>query len=247
MTGQSEFAAALLDPARATPPGLTDGSGAPTTRRYDVYRNNVTVSLADALESAFPVVRKLVGEAFFRAMAQVFVRAHPPRSPLMMFYGADMPGFLEGFAPVAKLPYLPDVARLELALRQSYHAADCVPLDPAALGQIAPERLGDVRFIFAPAVHLLRSDWPIHGIWRANMVDGSPAPAMQPETVLVTRPAYDPDIAPLDTQAATFVATLMSGEPLTAALEAARGGFDPGPVLGLLLTSGALTALTPGD
>lgn len=243
---QSAFAAALLDPAQAPPPGLTDGTGAPARRRYDVYRNNVTAGLADALESAFPVVRRLVGDAFFRAMALVFVRAHPPRSPVMMLYGADLSGFLETFPPVAHLPYLPDVARLEQALRTSYHAADASPLDPAALGRIPPDRLGDIRLTFAPAVALLRSDWPIHGIWRANTAPEGPAPAMAPETALVTRPLFDPEVTPLAPRAAAFVAALLAGQTLGAALAAAGDGFEPGPTLARLLAQGAMTDLQTG-
>ena len=91
---QSAFRAALLDPDRPVPPGVTDPEGRPAGSRFDVYRNNVTASLTEALRQAFPVIRKLVGEEFFTAMVIAHVRAHPPRSPMLMLYGADMPGFL---------------------------------------------------------------------------------------------------------------------------------------------------------
>ena len=51
---QDAFRAALLDPSLVAPEGLTDGQGRPAGRRFDVYRNNVSVALADALETAFP-------------------------------------------------------------------------------------------------------------------------------------------------------------------------------------------------
>ena len=49
MIDQSQLRAALLDPTQAVPAGLTDGAGMPTQKRFDVYRNNVTVALRDAM------------------------------------------------------------------------------------------------------------------------------------------------------------------------------------------------------
>lgn len=124
---QNTFAAALLNPEADVPLGLIDPQGRPVQKRFDVYRNNVASGLTRALEASFPVIRALVGEAFFGAMAVEFLRAHPPKSRLMMLYSDAFPPFLATFPPVADLAYLPDVARLEQALRESYHAADAPP------------------------------------------------------------------------------------------------------------------------
>ncbi len=243
---QSEFRAALLDPERPAPSGLTDPQGRPAGRRFDVYRNNVTVSLTDALRQAFPVVRALVGDEFFAAMAREFLRAHPPPSPLLMFYGTEFPGFLAAFPPVAHLGYLPDIARLELALRQSYHAADADPVAPEALQSLAPDALVAARLALAPALRLLRSRWPIHAIWSAN-TRGTPVPkAVTAEDVLVVRPDYDPEPLCLPEGAAPFVAALMAGDTVGAAL-GAGGDFDLTATLGLLIGARAITAVQTGD
>ena len=69
----------------------------------------------------------------FGSLAGLYVRQHPPNDPRMMLYGAEFPAFLEGFAPLAHVGYLADVARLELAQRQCYHAVDARSIDPAFL------------------------------------------------------------------------------------------------------------------
>ena len=154
---QTEFRAALLNPDLPAPPGLIDPEGRPAGRRFDVYRNNVTASLTEALRQAFPVVRKLVGEEFFTAMAREHLRAHPPTSPVLMFYGAAMPVFLETFPPARHLGYLPDIARLELALRHAYHAADAEPVAPESLQALSPEAFMTAGWISAAGVPRMRS------------------------------------------------------------------------------------------
>lgn len=241
ITTQTAFRAALLDPASPPPDGVCNPDGVQATKRFDVYRNNVAVSLTDALETAFPVVHKLVGNEFFRAMAGVYLRAHPPKSPVMMFYGDDMPAFLAGFGPAQSVPYLPDVARLELAIRQSYHAADATAVAPDALGQFPPDSLPLISFEFAPAVTLIPSRFPLHGIWHANTHGGEIPISEQP--VLVTRPEFDPQVDPLTPQQAAVFAALKANEPLGQALRHGGLGFDIGPLLGLLLSRNAITSL----
>lgn len=243
---QAEFRAALLDPGRPAPAGLTDPDGRPAGRRFDVYRNNVTVSLTEALRQAFPVVRKLVGDEFFTAMAREHLRAHPPTSPVLMFYGRAMPAFLETFPPVGHLPYLADVARLELALRESYHAADAAALPPGALQDLAPEAFLAARFTLAPAVRLVASRWPVHAIWSANM-RGTPVPtAAEAQEVLILRPQFDAEPLLLPIGAAPFVAALLAGRTVAEALEAAPA-FDLTATLGLLIGGNAITGLSTGD
>ncbi|QQA41621.1 DUF2063 domain-containing protein [Pelagovum pacificum] len=238
---QATFTEALLDPARKAPPGLSGPGGHPAVRRFDVYRNNVAVGLTDALRSAFPVVRKLVGDAFFDAMAGEALRRHPPRDPLMMHYGADMPAFLEHFPPAAGLPYLPDVARLELALRRAYHAADAEPVAPDALQAIPAPALGVVRLKLAPSVSVVASRYPVVSIWRANMVAGAPPVRPGAEAALVTRPGFDPQVDPLAPEGLRFVEALRDGLPLEAAADHAGGHI--GDTLGLLLSRHAVVEI----
>ena len=71
--------------------------GAPDARRFAVYRNNVAVGLIGALEARYPVSRRIAGEDLFRAMARAFVRAHKPRSPVMIAYGGEFPEFMADY------------------------------------------------------------------------------------------------------------------------------------------------------
>ncbi|SMH35131.1 DUF2063 domain-containing protein [Maritimibacter sp. HL-12] len=240
----SAFAPALLDPTAAIPPGLSDARGGPADRRFAVYRNNVVVSLTEAMATGFPVILKLVGDEFFRAMAGVFVRSHPPESPVLARYGAAFPEFLETFAPVAHLPYLADVGRLEFALREAYHAADAAPVAPDAL---ADPRVMDAHLRFAPATRLVASPYPIHAIWRANSEAGAPPAKGGAETVLVSRPDWDPWPRAIAPASARFIQALLAGRPFGAALESAGDEIDLAATLTLLLDTKSIIAIeVPG-
>ena len=80
---QSAFRAALMDAEKPTPDGLTDGQGRPAGKRFAIYRNNVAISLTEALTESFPVVQKLIGQENFRNIAGLYIRQNPPRSPMM--------------------------------------------------------------------------------------------------------------------------------------------------------------------
>jgi hypothetical protein len=238
---QGAFRAALVDPALPVPPGLTDPQGAPAGKRFAVYRNTFAVTLTEALEQAFPVVRALVGPEFFMAMAGVFLRAHPPKSPVLMLWGDDLPGFLDAFPPIAHLPWLGDVARLELALRQSFHAADAPALTAQALAAHPPEALSRCRFQLAPALRLVRTPHPVLAIWTAHQPAAISAPSAC--DILVLRPEFDPAPHALGPGAADFITALTRGETLDAAAAGAGPQHDLAATFGLLLAGGALTSL----
>lgn len=243
---QTTFRKALLDPEAPRPAGLSDGQGRDAGRRFDVYRNNVTVALADALETAFPTILKLLGAQNFRLLATAFLRQHPPTSPLMMFYGKDMPAFLQAFEQTKAIGYLPDIARLELALRHSYHAADATPLDPAVLQSTPPESLMASTITLAPATRLIRSKWPIQAIWAFNTLPGAPKPVMAAEDTLILRPDLDPEPHLLPAGGGAFVAALLSGATFGSAIETAAtedATFDLSAMLALLISNNALIDL----
>jgi hypothetical protein len=142
------FAEALLAREFKCPPGLRTWNGSDPVQRFAVYRNNVVVSLIDALADTYPVVQQLVGEEFFRAMAREFALDHPPASPVMAYYGEGFAEFVAGFPPAAALSYLADVARLEYFYVQVYHAAD-----------------------EAPAVRVLHSRYAVASLWAAHQAE----------------------------------------------------------------------------
>ena len=226
---QDAFSRALLDPDRDVPAGLVGPDGAPSARRFAVYRNNVVLGLVDALKSAFPATCRIVGDEFFVAMARVHATQTPPDSPVMLDYGRHFADFLADFAPVDGLPYLPDVARLERAWVEAYHAPEADPLLLARLAEIDHGRLPQTRLHLHPSLRVVRSEYPIVTIWCMNIEDqasGSVDLGAGSQNALVVRPEASVEISAVSHSGAVFVETLQRGATLAeagaAAIEANR-------------------------
>lgn len=250
MSQQQHFAAALLDPGQPCPPGLTTWNGSNPERRFAVYRNNVIVSLVDALADTFAVTQELVGEDFFRAMARVFAYAQPPKSRFLAFYGEDFPDFIERFPPAAGVSYLADVARLEFLRVRAYHAADVAPVPMSHFADaLANEAaLPFLRFTLHPSVGVLESAAAVVSLWGAHQGVGHIGELVPevPETALIVRAGLDVEVMSIPRSSGVFIGALFRGTCFGDAVDIASvldPDFDPAKPLGLLIQKTAITAL----
>jgi hypothetical protein len=202
--------------------------------------------LTETLKDAFPAVHRIVGADFFQAMARAYVVIEPPRSPILLDYGAGFPDFIRAFGPAAVLPYLADVARIERAWTEAYHAPEASPIDPMAFIAIAPDQLPAIRLVLHPSLRVVRSQFPALKIWQMNVVGGVPAPvdlAAGGEDVLVVRPLADVEVRSIPKGSLEFIQALVDGRSVLAALEAAltvNSRFDASANLSDLMRAGAL-------
>lgn len=249
----SSFASALLDPALPCPGGLHAHNGSDPEVRFAVYRNNVFASLAEALGAGFPVVRQLVGDEFFAAMARAFVVRQPPHSPVLGEWGEAFADFIDGFEPAATVPYLADVARLERARVRAYHAADApsVGCDEMARHLADPATLAGSRTQFHPSAQVVVSDFAIVSLWAAHHGHGDIARVdpRVPESALVVREDDDAAVIRLRRTAAVFLRRLTQGDTLMRAADEAGAAaasigeiFDLAQSLGILVRHRVLVA-----
>jgi hypothetical protein len=246
------FASALVDPECETPDIVAGPAGKCAVRRYNVYRNNVTVSLIDALAAIYPAVQRITGVDFFHAMARFHVRATPPTSPLLFEYGRDFPAFIAQYEHARPMPWLADTARIERAWLDAYHAADAEPLSPAALASVPPERLGELVFTAHPATRIVRSHFSVVTIFSGNRAQEpvGQIDASIPEDALITRPGLDVVVRHLPAGGAIFLTSLMAGQSLceAAAVAAARfPSFDLAANIAGMIQAGAFTTVSLGE
>jgi uncharacterized protein (UPF0276 family) len=222
---QQAFGAALFDPGRdaALAPWLKGG-----LRGLAIYRGNLHANWRRALAGSHPVLRQLVGADFFDALAGVYGRAQPSRDPDLNRFGAGLADFLERFAPAADYPWLPDVARLEWLVHESFLAPDAAPLPhpSIALAALDPAAFEASRAVLHPSLRLHASNWATPALWQAHQTHQAGAPAFT-ETLarashaLVWRPRFEVDVLEAGAAAHAALVALAAGENFGAALDAA--------------------------
>jgi hypothetical protein len=219
---QAEFLKAILDPA---PGAMTDSiyPGDLTAKeRLEIYRNNVLTNLKDALRAVYPVIARLVGEDFFRYAARSYILRYPSRSGDLHEFGGEFPAFLADFPAVAQLPYLADVARLEWAWHEVFHAPDCPPLDLQRLAMVPPDQQEALRFSLHPAARLLASEFPVLSIWQVNQPDFAGDPTVDldlgGEQVLIIRRPSGLEMERLEVGDYALLSALQAGKDLAGAL-----------------------------
>ena len=236
---ERDFAQALIDIAAEPPFDLATWSGGSPWRRFAVHRNQFMAGLTDALADSFPVVRQLVGEVYFAALAPEFIRRHPPRSPVLHEWGATLPDWLDAFEPLAQLPYLADVARVEWARIRAFHAADAAALTPDALAATLglANDLSSVHLHCCPSLQTLQLSRAGASLWQAHQTDDPSTlgdrlarlDTNRAECALVHRFGDAVHVLPVDRGTAALAAALAQGMDLASASTAAQA-VSPQPV-----------------
>ena len=222
---QNIFRVSILEGATKTSASRIPGGRTSVSAGVRIHRTNTFASLVKVLQSAFPVVCRLVGEPRFNNAARAYVQAHPPRQPHLSAYGRRFAHFLRGFGPAKGLPYLSDLARLEWARNKAYFAMEATPLDARDLARMSTADVENVSLTLHPSVSLVASAFAIHTIWEAARPDRNDIsdfdPTSQSDHVLVARPDWQVESHLVTRGDFTFVLALSAGSSLLQAYNAA--------------------------
>jgi len=235
---QREFGAALSGSA----------SFAGATHSMSVYLGNTRGNWAKALASAYPVVRKIVGEDFFEGMAHAYARAHPSSSGDLNEFGAQLAGFVAQWPHTQDLPYLPDVARMEWLAHRAYFAADQPAPDLRRLAAMPEDQLAALPLAHSPGSALLVSEWPLARLWAVHQDDfaGDFEVDLRRgfQRTLIHRPRWRVEVRAIAPGDYRFLAEAGRGASLGSALQAAAevdADFDPASALARWVSLGAIT------
>jgi len=137
-----------------------------------IYQSAIGNALRGALSEIFPVCAALVGEDCFAATARDYGLATPSHHPDLAGCGEAFPRFLAQLPYLDPVPYLSDVARLELAWHLAFTAPDLpAEANPETIAEALSQRPESWRFLLPPSARLVFSPHPVLAIWEAHQQD----------------------------------------------------------------------------
>lgn len=240
------FGQALFDANLDIPDGIIgpDGQAAPV--RFGVYRNNVIVSLIEAMKDAYPSTLSILEDENFSRIARNYIAIHPPKSPMMQEFGNQFAHFLQEFEPLKSSPFLVDLASAERAWLVAYHAEDQPVVAPEALGAVPPEIVMDVTFEKQAASWICASQFPLFDLYCRRDDASADIDLTQSQNVLIARPQTEVIVRHVGAGDCRFFEQIFSRATLGEAIGAAmkmETEFDPANAIGILLESGCCSKL----
>ena len=212
---QHSFAAALRDPSvvcAVLPPA-----------NLAIYRNNASGGFHTALTLTFPVLRRRVGEDYFRQLAHEYRLRFPSTSGDLHWVGRQFAGFLDAHLSV-EYAWLADLARLEWSRAECLVAVELPPISANALARFSAHEFEHLVFGLQPALKLHSSSYPVFTVWLANQAENAPPvdQSIGPEQGMVRARIDFPDVRPLDPLLFSFLCALQAGRPLGEAVTKAE-------------------------
>jgi hypothetical protein len=150
--------------------GLTrDGLGAimlgderlSAEERVDIYANMYFYRLLDVLKEDFPATLQVLGEDNFHNLVTGYLLEHPPTEPSVYFCGRNLSDYLRDHPTTANVPFAADLAMLERAMVEVFHAADAVALDAEAMRMTPPNEWPALQLRMPPATRILALAWKV--------------------------------------------------------------------------------------
>ena len=156
--------------------------------RTEIYADGYFYRLLDALKEDFPATLAVVGVDEFHNLITSYLLVHPPTEPSLLHAGRYLADHFDRSPIPARWPYIADLARLERALIESFHAADAASLERAAVQSIPPDEWPALMLGLHPAVRVLSLQWRVEEILRAVAQNEQlPEAVCAPATMVVWR------------------------------------------------------------
>jgi hypothetical protein len=207
--------------------------------RVNIYADAYFYRLLDCLYEEFPATFAVVGSDNFAALVRDYLLTCPPTEPSIFYAGRYLDSFLRNHPLAKRWPFISELARLERAILDVFHAADASPLSDQAMRAIPSQLWSAINLQTHPAVAILRNEWRVTDVLCAvERGRHWSQPAHQKTTVLVWRQDARVNYRDLEDVETGALALLSEGASFAAICEAMAAlatGPDQVTLIGRLL------------
>lgn len=142
--------------------------------RVEIYARMYLYRLVDAVAEDVPHTSRVLGHEAFVDLVRDYLLEHPSRSPDIGQVGRSFGAWLRTRSGIRA--DLPDLALLERARSEVRTAPDAPVAGGEALQSLPPDALPQARFVFSPALRVLRLQHDVRAVWDALEAEHEPPP-----------------------------------------------------------------------
>jgi hypothetical protein len=197
--------------------------------RVDLYASMYFYRILDVLKEDFPATLAVLGAERFHNLATGYLIEYPPEHFSISYAGNHLADFIREHPLREKFPFLADLARLERALIEVFHAADATPLDAERMRAIPPSDWPSLNLKLHPAHQMLQLEWDVGTILKEVERGEKPSPPARADlSLMVWRNHNRVYYRALDEAEREQVAAIAGGTTFAEICEMIAGEVDEG-------------------
>jgi Putative DNA-binding domain len=135
--------------------------------RVGIYADAYFYRLLECFGEEFPATLTVLGADNFGTLVKGYLLMYPPTEPSILYAGRYLADFLSNHAFADRWPFIAELARLERAVLDVFHAPDAPVLDVEALREVPSEEWPAVKLQAHPAVEIVHCKWRLTDVLEA--------------------------------------------------------------------------------
>jgi len=151
---------------------IVDDEQVGAQKRIGIYHDAYRLRLIEALATAYPNTKKLLGDDFFDDTTRAFIEASPSTYRNLRWYGSNFAQHL--FNTLPQHAIAGELASFEWALALAFDAQDTTSIDRSSLATIAPEAWERLYFQFHLSLQRIGFTVNTVATWQALEADQAP-------------------------------------------------------------------------
>jgi hypothetical protein len=179
---QAGFQAYLLDSTTgaAFKSQIVDDAKIGISKRLSIYSDAYRLRIIEALGTAYPYLKALLGDDLFAKTATQYIAAYPSTYRNMRWVGGQMAAHLQQTLP--QYPVAAEMATFEWALSLAFDATEVPNMQLQELANIPPENWAELRFELQPCIQLCNFSCNTVAVWQALNNQETPPKVTQQST-----------------------------------------------------------------